>query len=96
MLEATPLEREILNDIQNRTGMTFHKIGGIDTRNKQIADAILPILAEWVERIDDRHHRHAIYARFHLNNAQAHFNSASADSAADLGALLLLVAFSYS
>ena len=69
MLECTPLEKIILADIQDRTGLSFRKLGGIDTRDAYIAMAVLPILAEWVAKVDDRSHRCGIYHRFHTPHA---------------------------
>lgn len=72
MLEATLMENEILRDIRDKTGLTFRKLGGIDTRDKMIADAVLPVLARWVERLSDVPHRRGIYSRFNTPHAYPH------------------------
>ncbi len=65
VLEVTATEVAILRDLKARTGLSFRKLGGIDTRQKALAEAVLPILQGWPERIDDASHRRAVYARFH-------------------------------
>src|ERR1700693_3873398 len=59
----------ILDDVEEKTGLTFKKLAGIDTRDKSIAATVLPVLAGWVEKLDDRAYRHAIYALFHTPHA---------------------------
>jgi hypothetical protein len=49
-----------------KTGLSFRHIGGIETRDRSIADAVLPIAVEWLQTaIDQGHYRHALYALFH-------------------------------
>ena len=74
MLAATALEEIILRDIQEKTGLSFRLICGIDTRQKPVADAVLPIVQEWPEQIDDSRHRNAIYSRFHTPYAYAYLD----------------------
>jgi hypothetical protein len=69
MQSTSFLESLVLKDVQEKTGLTFRKLGGIPTRDRSIAEAILPVLASWVEKLDDRAHRHAIYACFHTPHA---------------------------
>jgi hypothetical protein len=69
MFEATPQELFILSDIERKTGLRFRLLGGIDTRDEAIARVVLPILAEWPEKIADRSQRDAVYSRFHTPHA---------------------------
>jgi|SRR5689334_16005854 len=64
MSETLLLEEQILQDVHAKTGLTFRKIGGIDTRDPAVFAAVIPILADWVERLHDTSNRHAIYSRF--------------------------------
>ena len=60
----TPLERIILEDIEARTGLSFTRLGSMDTSDKRIADAVLPVLIGWVDKLEDNNLRHAVYSRF--------------------------------
>ena len=66
---TSPLERLILSDLREKAGIVARRLGGIDTQAKAIADAALPVLAAWVEKIDDASHRHAVYALFYTRHA---------------------------
>lgn len=70
MFKAKPWETSILNDITRKTGLTFRLVGGIDTRDKAVAPLVLPVLADWVARLDDVSHRWTIYSRFHTPYAR--------------------------
>jgi hypothetical protein len=72
--EPLPLEKIILAEIRDRTGFTFKRIGGIDTRDKEIAEAVLPVLAEWINKVSDHLYRRALYARFHTPYALPYFD----------------------
>src|SRR5450631_3295121 len=69
MIPATSIERQILDDIENRTGLVFKRMGGIDTRDKAIADVVLPVLADWPDKLDDVPHRRGIYSHFNTPHA---------------------------
>ncbi len=70
MFEATPLEAIILEDVKQSTGLVFRRLGGIPTREKAVADAVLPILAEWPSKLTDHdNYRGGIYHRFHTPHA---------------------------
>jgi hypothetical protein len=70
MLKATPLEEQILQDIREKTGLVYRRVGGIRTDDPGTFAAVAPILADWADRITDANHRHAIYDRF--NTPLAH------------------------
>jgi hypothetical protein len=74
MQAPTPLEKEILDDVKAKTGLSFRLLGGIDTRDRRIAEAVLPVLANWVPKVRDNNHRHALYACFHSPHAYAHMD----------------------
>lgn len=59
-----PVDLAIINDIRKKTGLSFFQIGAIDTRDKAIASAILPILKEWVAFVAEPNIRGAIFHRF--------------------------------
>ena len=65
-------QQHVINDIRNRTGQSFLHIDGIDTSRRAIADAVLPILAEWVSLIPEQNIRHAIYGCFVTPHANAY------------------------
>ena len=60
----TPLETLILEHIKAKTGLRFTRLGSMETSDKRIADAVLPVLIGWVDKLDDNNHRHAFYSRF--------------------------------
>jgi hypothetical protein len=62
--DTTDLEQTILRDIRERTGLTFRRVGGIDTNEESIAAAVLPILADWAERLEGLPQRSACYSAF--------------------------------
>jgi len=66
MFEATPLEAMILDDVKTRTGLEFRLLAGIPTRgNKAVADAVLPVLAEWPGKLTNHdNYRRGIYHCF--------------------------------
>lgn len=63
-IPISPLESEIVNDVFSKTGIKRARIEGFPTSELTIAEAVLPILAEWVPRLHDRRYRVAIYSRF--------------------------------
>ncbi len=65
MFEATPIEAIILEDVKQKTGLVFRRLGGIPTLEKAVADAVLPILTEWPSKLTDRdNYRGGVYHRF--------------------------------
>jgi hypothetical protein len=68
-------EQQILTDIQRRTGLSFRRIGGVDTGDKAIAEVVLPVLAEWVPVVPNQNLRHAIYGRFITVHANPYMDS---------------------
>jgi hypothetical protein len=75
MIEVSPLEKAILDDVQRKTGLGFPRVEGINTRDGAVARAVLPVLAGWVGRLDDPRYREAVYSRFHTQFAHAHFET---------------------
>ena len=71
--EALPLEREILTDIYAQTGIAFRRLGGIDPRHERISD-LLPILADWVDRLDLSNYRAGCYVCFATPEARPYFD----------------------
>jgi hypothetical protein len=65
MFEPSPTEREILHDIETKSGLNFDLIDSVPTRDPAVANAALPVLAAWVSRVPDSTHRHMIYRRFY-------------------------------
>lgn len=61
-------EQRVLADIQARTGRSFPRIEAIDTSVAGVR-AVLPILADWVDLINEENIRAAIYTRFHTPHA---------------------------
>jgi hypothetical protein len=49
---------------QEKTGLACKRVGGIDTKDESIAAAVLPVLADWADKLDDVPHRNACYERF--------------------------------
>jgi hypothetical protein len=74
MREQTPIETTILGDVKARTGLHFVYIGSINVCEKAVADAVLPVLAEWVQVTEDNNHRHALVACFHTPHARKYFD----------------------
>jgi len=73
--QADDKEQQILADIQLRSGLSYRRIGGIDTRDKATAETVLPILAEWVPMMPPRGLRHEIYNRFITVHANRYMRS---------------------
>jgi len=46
MQSTSFLESLVLKDVQEKTGPTFRKLDGIRTRDKSIAEAVLPVLSQ--------------------------------------------------
>jgi hypothetical protein len=57
-------QQQVLADIRSRTGRWFAQIAAIDTSESDTANAVLPILAEWVSRVPGEDVRAEIYSRF--------------------------------
>ena len=62
--ELTSQEKEILNDIQRKTGYSYPRIQSMAPRNKKEADEVLPIVADWIDRLSLPNYRHALYFCF--------------------------------
>jgi hypothetical protein len=57
-------EREILDDVREKTGLSFKRLGGINTQEKKVASAVLPILADWIPKLTDLRYLRACYLCF--------------------------------
>jgi hypothetical protein len=73
-IEATPTEQEILQEINRVSGLDL-KIGGINTRDKATADAVLPVLVHRAVNMDDASHSRAVYSRFQTRHARPYFET---------------------
>ncbi|HKA02467.1 MAG TPA: hypothetical protein VKE70_38415, partial [Candidatus Solibacter sp.] len=70
MNEASSVEKQVLEDVAAQTGRSFRLLGSIDTRDRETAAAVLPVLVAWVDRLwQDSNHRRAIYSNFHTPHA---------------------------
>jgi hypothetical protein len=69
------VQQAILMDIRSKTGIQRSLIGGLDTSQEQVAQAVLPILAEWVPLVRDKNLRWDIYARFGTSHANRFLTS---------------------
>lgn len=65
-------EQSILDSIHARTGLSFRRLGGVDTAQPDIAAKVLPVLREWVPLVTEPHIRHGIYSRFDTPFAVQH------------------------
>jgi hypothetical protein len=63
-LNGEVLENVILADIAQRTGHRFARLQGISVTSEAEAELILPIAAEWIDRVGLSHFRHALYSAF--------------------------------
>lgn len=70
-----PMEAAILRDIEARTGLSFMHLDGIDTCDRSIAEAVLPVLKEWVPLVREDNIRGGLYHRFGTANAHPHLDS---------------------
>jgi hypothetical protein len=61
---ASPEEQKLLDQIKNTTGLTFKRLGGIDTQQGAVASTVLPILAGLVNETKDLRLRTTIYMLF--------------------------------
>jgi hypothetical protein len=61
---SNPVEQTILEDIRNKTGYSFLHIDGIVTRERHVAEAVLPVLREWVPVVSEDEYRGAMIQRF--------------------------------
>lgn len=70
MDKGLALAKEILTDIKARTGLSFAVLGGgIPTRDKEVARAVLPVLVPWVDTVDVPNIRLGIYFCFRTPHA---------------------------
>jgi hypothetical protein len=67
-------QQQILDDIRQRTGRSYVKIGAIDTSKASTAAAVLPVLADWVDITLESNVRSAIYGRFGTKHANAYID----------------------
>ena len=74
ILQTTPDERRILADIEEKTGLRFSLVGGIPIRDPEVAEQVLPVLAEWVKQLDDGFLRRDVYACFFTPHAYHHLD----------------------
>lgn len=73
-VEQAKLQAPILAEILELTDLRFEQIDSIDTRIRDIANAVLPILMQWPAKLTEENLRHAIYARFHTPHARKFIN----------------------
>jgi hypothetical protein len=73
--DTTPLEQTILDDIRRRTGFSFRKLGGIDTRVKEVAHAVFPVLKDWLAVVKEDNYRRALFACFHTPEAYGYLDN---------------------
>ena len=59
-----PQETEILDSIESETGYRFPKLGAIPGIDTNIAAQVLPVLRQWVARLDRPNFRGGVYACF--------------------------------
>lgn len=72
-MEVDLLEAALLEDLRKHTDLSFRRIGGIDTRDAKIAQAVLPVAASWVGKLgQDLNYRRATYALFNTRHAHAY------------------------
>ena len=69
------LDRAVMRDIKDRTGLVFESVQAIDTAQESLAKAVLPILVEWQPMTQLPEYRRAIYHRFHTRHATPYLNS---------------------
>lgn len=62
-------EVQILREIEKRTGLTFLRLGAIDSRDQYITDKVLPVVADWVYRAQCSESRSSIYTLFGSSRA---------------------------
>jgi len=62
-------EQQVLDDVHRRTGFSYPRLGSINTADRTIARAVLPVLAEWAPAVAVEGVRHAIYDRFVTQHA---------------------------
>jgi len=74
MIQPIAIEYEILADVERVTGLRFQFVDSIPTRNRTVADSVLPILVSWVPKVEDRVQRHTLYRRFHTPHAYRYFD----------------------
>lgn len=72
-MEPLQWEQVILDDIAHRTGLRFRRLGGIPTKDANVANLILPVLKEWPEKISNGNIRCAIYMVFGTKFAHEYF-----------------------
>lgn len=46
-------EKLVLADVQQKTGLAFRRLGCIDKNNPAVANAVLPVLELWIERVPE-------------------------------------------
>ncbi len=71
--QTTALEQSILAEVRARTGLSFRKIAGIDTRDPGIAQAVLPVIKDLLGRVGGNDRRD-LFARFHTPEAYAYLD----------------------
>jgi hypothetical protein len=67
---ASPEEQKLLDQIKQATGLTFRHLGSIDTQQKSLASAVLPVLVEQAREAGDFGLRAAIYMLFATKHAR--------------------------
>jgi len=75
MQDSLSLNNIIVAEVQKRTGLVFPWIDSMNTRDRSVANAVLPILKEWVPVVEATNIRHALFARFHTPHAYPHMDS---------------------
>lgn len=75
MNDPMSCEKDVLEDVKERTGLSFRRLGGIDSQDIHTASLVLPVLAEWVTRTSEPVIRQTIYSTFHTPWARPYFDS---------------------
>lgn len=68
------LERELLEELRLKTGIRSHRIQGLRTDDKALAEAALPVLVDWFDRIQDPSYRAAIVQTMNTPHAYKYFD----------------------
>ncbi len=71
----SPTEQVILEDIRQKTGYSFVRIEGIPTRNREMAELVLPVLRDWVPLVTESSLRGGIFHQFVTPHAHPFIDS---------------------
>jgi hypothetical protein len=62
--DALTHEQMVLDDIFRRTGLRFPHLASIDRNDREVVQAIFPVVKEWVTRVPSSNLRSALYMQF--------------------------------